>query len=337
MKKLFLIGSILFLNIISLIYLYGTVYFKKQLLFVILGFCLMLILERIPFKFIIKMRYAIYIIAIFLLALVLVVGKEINGSKAWLRFANFSIQPSELAKLSLMLCLAYLIYKRKSFFVILLISILPAILTFLEPDTGAILIYFLILLSGLKYYHIDKKYFILLGSILLLFVLINVGLYFYNKELLVQIYGTNMFYRFDRLMAFKTLDNIQNKYSLISIGANQLLYIPENHNDFIFAAILGKYNVYVSGCVLVCLLIILYYFASLYNKKNNLSNIFHFMILNTLFFQIAYNVLMNLSLVPIIGIPLPFVSYGGSYILILFIMIGLSLNFSNNKGKMDKV
>lgn len=337
MKKLFLICSILFLNVISLVYLYDTVYFKKQLLFIVLGFSLMIILAKVNFKYIIKARHLIYLISIFLLALVLFIGKEVNGSKAWLRFSSFSIQPSEIAKLSLMLTLAYLINKRKPLIIILLVTAIPIVLTFLEPDTGAILIYLIILFSGLKYYKIKKKYLIILGSLLLVFVLGNVGLYFYNKELLVKIYGTNMFYRFDRLLSFSSLDNIQNKNSLISIGANMLLYIPENHNDFIFAAIVSKYNIYVSACVLLCLTVILIYFVSTYGKKNNIFNIFNFMILNTLLFQIGYNVLMNLSLVPIIGIPLPFVSYGGSYMLVLFMIIGLSLNFSSNKGKVDKV
>ena len=129
MKKLFLICSILFLNVISLVYLYDTVYFKKQLLFIVLGFSLMIILAKVNFKYIIKARHLIYFVAIFLLALVLFIGKEVNGSKAWLRFSSFSIQPSEIAKLSLMLTLAYLINKRKPLIIILLVTAIPIVLT----------------------------------------------------------------------------------------------------------------------------------------------------------------------------------------------------------------
>jgi rod shape determining protein RodA len=266
-----------------------------------------------------------------LLTIVLIFGKEINGSKAWLHIFGISIQPSEITKIALSLYSIKILSENKNLLHLLIITIIPSILTFLEPDTGAIIIYIIIFLSLLYFYKIKKKHIILSLSIISIFIIANIFLYYLNKDLLIKLYGTNLFYRIDRIIMFKNQNNIQSINSLISIGSHNLIYIPENHNDFIFASIISKYSPIIFLLITSCYLLIFYYYIKNIKKKKSTSNIINFIILNMLLFQTFYNILMNLSLVPIIGIPIPFLSYGGSYLLILYTLIGISINLNNKK------
>ncbi len=336
-NKYIILIPILILNIISLFYLHSTSYFNKQLLYLFLSYIILFIFSKIKTKYIFKYIRYLYIFSIFLLILVLLVGREVHGAKAWLHLFGFSIQPSEITKLILTIYLAYLTYKNKNIILLIILTIIPSILTFLEPDTGAIIFYLIILISSIKYSNIKKKYLIIGISIILLFIGINISLYFINKDLLINIYGTKLFYRIDRLISFKEQNNIQTINSLISIGSHNLIYIPENHNDFIFASIISKYNPLIFITIIICFASILLYYIKYISKKKNISNIFNFIILNMLLFQIFYNILMNLSLLPIIGIPLPFLSYGGSYLITLYALIGISINLKVNSSNKDMV
>lgn len=336
-NKYIILIPIIILNIISLIYLHKTPYFTKQLIIYIISYLLLFLLSKINFQFIKKYIIPFYIITTLLLLYVLLFGRTINGAKAWINIFNFSIQPSELAKTSLILLLSSLIIKKKKFFTLTILTLIPSILTFLEPDTGAIIIFGIILLSTLKYCKTNKKALIIVSSIITLFISLNIIFFFTNKDLLTSIYGSKIIYRIERLISFKNQNNIQNTYSKIAIGSHQQLYIPENHNDFIFASIISSLGIIPSIITIISLLSILIYYIKNISKKKNISNIINFMILNMLTFQIFYNILMNLSLVPIIGIPLPFLSYGGSYLISLYILIGISINLNihSNSSKVD--
>ena len=331
-----IIIPLLILNIISLVYLYNTPYFTKQLIYIIISYIALFIFTKINHKFIFKISPYFYYLCLILLILVLFIGHETHGSKAWFKIYSLSFQPSELTKLAMIIYFTYLSLKKTNIWFIFIMFLIPTILTFLEPDTGAIIFYIIIFLSILKYSNINKKALIIFLSLISIFIITNITIYFVNKDLLINIYGPSLFYRFDRLLTFKNQDNIQNIYSLISIGSHNLLHIPENHNDFIFAAIISKYNILFFIIIILSYTFIFIYYINKINKKRNISNIFNFIILNMLIFQVFYNILMNLSLVPIIGIPLPFLSYGGSYLITLYPLIGLSINL-NKINNMDMV
>lgn len=331
-NKYIILVPIFILNIISITYLSNSSYISKHLLYLFISYILLIICSKINIKYLLKISSLLYLLSISLLTIVLIIGKEINGAKAWIHIAGISIQPSEITKLILSIFLPYILIKKKKIITLLTLTILPTILTFLEPDTGAIIFYFIILLSTLKYAKLDKKITIPIILIITIFISLNIITFFINKELLIEIYGTKLFYRIDRLIAFKNKDNIQNTNSLISIGSKKLLYIPENHNDFIFAAIISKYPLFFPIIITSYITIFIFFIRKITNKKN-ISNIINFIILNTLLFQTFYNIFMNLSLVPIIGIPLPFISYGGSYLTTLYILIGISINLNTNNKK----
>ena len=331
-NKYYIIFPIIILNIISMFYLYNSSYFTKHLIFILISLFSLLLFSKLNLSFFIKFIPFIYIISILLLTLVLIIGKEINGAKAWIKIFGISIQPSEITKLALTLYIPYLTIKNKNLLYVTLITIIPTILTFLEPDTGAIIFYFIILVSSLKYSKINKKIIYSFLAIFILFIVINIFIYFSNQDLLINIYGSKLFYRIDRLISFKNQNNIQNINSLISIGSHDLIYIPENHNDFIFASIISKSPLLFPTIIISYIMIFTYYLKNISNKKN-ISNIINLTILNTLLFQAFYNIFMNLSLVPIIGIPIPFISYGGSYLVTLYTLIGISINLNINKNK----
>ena len=335
----FILLPILFLNVISLLYLYNSSFFIKQLIFIIIGLICLLVVSKINIIIIKKYYKLFYFLTSFLLLLVLIFGKEINGSKAWISLLGFNIQPSELAKISLILMSCFLCSKKVNLFYFILIFIIPSILTFLEPDTGAIIIYLIIFLSCLNYIKISKKNIIIISLLLIAFIISNITIYFIFPALLIKIYGTKLFYRIDRLISFRNQNNIQIVNSLIAIGSHKLIYIPENHNDFIFSALVSKYSILIFIIIIISYGLILMYFINRYNKKNKISNIFNFIILNILFFQIFYNILMNLSLLPIIGIPLPFLSYGGTFMVSSYVIIGLAINLNktNKVYSMDMV
>lgn len=329
-NKYIILIPILILNIISIIYLSNTQYITKHLVFLLSSYIVLFISSKININFILKITPYLYIISLILLIVVLLFGREINGSKAWIHLFGISIQPSEIAKIILIIYLANLTIKRKSTIYLIIITLIPSILTILEPDTGAIIIYLIILLSNLKYLKIKKKTIITSTIIIGLFIITNIGIYIYNKDILTNIYGTKILYRIDRLISFKEQNNIQTINSLISIGSHNLLYIPENHNDFIFASIISKYSLITFLLIILSYIAIFIYYLNNITKRKNISNIINFTILNMLLFQIFYNILMNLSLIPIIGIPLPFISYGGSYLITLYTLIGISINLNKN-------
>lgn len=332
-SKYLIILPILILNIISLIYLHNTTYFTKHLIYLIISFFSLLITSKINFNFIKKYIKFIYIISITLLLIVLIFGKEINGSKAWLKLFGFSFQPSELAKLALILYTTITIQNNNKIIKPFILFVIPSILTFLEPDTGAIIIYFIIFISTLKFIKINKKLLLIIFTSVFLIILIHICIYFTNQNILIKLYGPKLFYRIDRLISFQNQNNIQNINSLISIGSGKLLYIPENHNDFIFASIISKYSPLSFILIISCYITIFKYYIRCITHKKNISNTINFIILNMLLFQVFYNILMNLSLVPIIGIPLPFLSYGGSYLITLYTLIGISINLNSNNNK----
>lgn len=333
-KNYLILIPILILNIISLFYLHTTSYFYKQLIFLILSYIILFISSKINISYIYKYLKYLYYFSLLLLILVLFIGKETHGAKAWINLGIISIQPSEIMKLVLTIYIPYLYLTTKSSLKIIISYLIPTILTFLEPDTGAILLYSIIPLTILLHTKISQKKLLITLLITSIFLIFNIYLYFFNKDLLINIYGTKLFYRLDRIISFKEQNNIQTINSLISIGSHKLLYIPENHNDFIFASIISLYSPIITIIIIISYIIIFKYYINKLSQKNNIRNLYNHITLHILFFQIIYSILMNLSLVPIIGLPLPFLSYGGSYLVTLYTEIGLSINLNNHPNSM---
>lgn len=320
-KNLITLIPIIILELLSIFYLKSD-YQIKQLIWFILGLLCFFITINLKEKYFKIISIFLYFLSLILLTVVLF-HPYTNGSRGWLKLYKISIQPSEITKISLILVSFYLINKGfKSKILYLLIFLIPSILTFIEPDTGAVIIYGIIFLYFLPKFF-SKKEISFMFLLLLLISIFLIYLYFYKKDTFIDIFSTSIYYRLDRITSFKNQDNMQVNNALISLASGRLLYFPEANNDFFFAYLLSK-NFYNFAIIISSYLLI---FISLIFNKKPLSHPFFYI----LAFQVIENMGMNLKLLPVIGIPLPFLSYGGSHTISTFLMLGLALrNFNNN-------
>ena len=342
---LFIIMLISLLNMqnakaISILYEHNLI---KQIIFFSIGIILVIIISKININTILKYSKYYYYISILLLILVLFFGKNINGSTAWFDFKIFSFQPSELTKLTLALYLSNIASTNKPDFKLILkvivITLIPSILVFLEPDTGAIIFYFLIALTILIVAGVKKYWFIILGIIIILLLGTFILLYIYNQDLLINLIGTSFFYRVERLITFSTESSYQLENAIIAMGSASIfgsglnkvsLYIPEAPTDFIFAFNISNFGIISGITIILCYFLIDIFLLNKYTTiKNKKIKLVLISFISIFFFQQFINIGMNLGLLPIIGIPLPFLSYGGSTIIIYFIFLGIILNLFN--------
>lgn len=357
--NLILFIPLLILNIISLLNmvnakLISDVYnnaFVKQLIWFVIGYLIIFITQKLKLKKLFKYAKYFYLLSLILLVLVLFIGSDTNGAKCWLSIFGFSFQPSEFAKLSLTLYLVDIRenVKIRSFkdeiFVItklLIITLIPSLLVFLEPDTGAIINFLIILFVVIISLKLNKWWYIsgtLIGIILLSSFFI---LYFFNQDLLIKIIGTSFFYRMDRLINFTSGSSYQLENALITIGAATffgvglnkiILYIPEAPTDFFFAFSIGNFGILSAIIIVLAFLIIdIYLIYKTSHLKNTKYQIFCYSYFGILLFHQLYNIAMNLGLLPIMGIPLTFLSYGGTNTLINYLFLAIMLKFFNEKN-----
>ena len=191
----------------------GKLYYK-QLFWYLIGIILIMLISKIKLKNLYKYSLIFYIINVLLLAGLLLFTKSINGSKSWYTiYGIISIQPSEFMKITLILFNSYIIYSfykkekeisfRKEFLLITIIIfslMIPSILTFLQPDTGSVIIYCIISFAMLFVSGINRKWFIYFIIFLSLLVGTFLYLYFYNENIFIKIFGSNFFYRMDRIV-----------------------------------------------------------------------------------------------------------------------------------------
>lgn len=349
-KNLLLFIPLFILIIISLCNMYKAGieysnynnYFIKQSIWFLCGFFILIIVKFLKPQVLFKYSKYLYYFNIILLILVLFFGKSINGSRAWFSFGLFSFQPSELMKFSLCLYLSEsLSIKNNNSFkdqfkyiaTSLILTLIPSFLVFLEPDTGAILIYFIILLGNVLIFKINKKWYIWSAILLIIFLSIFSYLYFFNSDLFIKIFGTSFFYRIDRILTFVNKDGFQLDRALITIASSSLfttgkkVYIPEAPTDFIIAYSIGNFGIISFIFILISFFLLNYYFIKkAINIKNKKYKMFLLSFTLMLILAELQNIGMNLGLLPIIGLPLPFVSYGGTNIIVYFLFLGVIIN-----------
>ena len=289
---------------------------------------------------------------------------EINGAVSWFQIpALGSFQPSEFIKIVLIVQVAQIIkkhqdkYKHPTFHedLLLLVEIAkkalpPMILIFLQPDTGlciiiAFTILVLIMCSGIK-----REYIWMLTFAIFSIVAIFFYLYFFQRDLMNSLFAS---YRLERINAWLDPEsNIRGSSNqlytaLLSLGSAGLtgyglqaniIAIPEAHTDFIFAAFGQCFGlVGTTFILLICILLDLYLCKIAYNTKNETDRLIIIGVVALLFYQQLQNLGMIVGLLPITGITLPLISYGGSSILSYFITFGLIQNNIPFKKRRKKV
>ena len=357
MKNRYLMVFLIIFFIISITSIYSSTFILssdysnihiKQIIWYIISFILIFILYKRPKGFFYKYDKLLYIIGIISLILVLIFGTSINGSKGWFNILNISIQPSEFMKIFLIIILSNTLSlynpKNKSFKDELkiigkctILTLIPFILTFLEPDTGNSIMYLIILVIMLFIYGIRYRWYFI--SILLIIGLLGITyyLYVYKQDTFINIFGTDIFYRIDRLLSWKNNDSMQLKNALASSGSSPLfgygigktpIYFPEAETDFISSIMIGNFGPIISIILIILIFVFDIFLIRLclrYKKRNKylISGV-----LSILIFSQIQNIGMNLGLFPITGITLPFISYGGSSLLTYMTLIGLIININ---------
>lgn len=336
----------------SLLPEYSQNLYLKQLIWYALGFGVAYFIMFIGNKFLHNSAYILYIINVLLLILVFFFGKEVNNSKCWFDFGFFLFQPSEFMKVILILTVSRMINdynientnpnietEFKFILKVMIIVFIPSVLTFIEPDTGAVLIYLVSTITMLFIGGIRKRWFVGLFGIIIIFLLIFLGIYFINSDLFIKIFGTSFFYRIDRIINWSSGSGTQLTNSLMAIGSagifghgfnNTPIYFPELQTDFVFGVFSSNYGL-IGSIILIILFI--YFDLNLINSAsktyNDTDKYTISGIIAMLLFQQIWSLGMTTGLLPIMGITLPFISYGGSSLLSYMLLVGIIFNVSN--------
>lgn len=329
-----------------------TPFFTQQLMWVVISIIVFFFLTFIDFRFLKKTKIlmAIYLFFILLLCLLFVFGSTIKGATSWFNFGAFSFQPVDFVKLVLILMLAKYFSRRhveinnpKHIFVSALYALLPFLLVFIQPDFGSAIIIFLIWFGITLVSGISKKH---------LLVVFGLGaLAFFLLWMFVF-----QPYQKSRVMTFlQPLSDIQgvgyNAYqSTIAVGSGQvfgkgvgygtqsrLKYLPEYETDFIFAAFSEEWG-FVGSITIVMLYILVIWriLRMAMYAASNFEMLFGMGLAIMIMAHTIINIGMNIGLMPVTGITLPFMSYGGSNMLMLFSGIGVLMGMNKYSRKIHR-
>lgn len=361
--------------------------YGKQMIWILAAFLLAMIMLLIDGKFFSQFAYLIYGICIVLLIAVIFSGKTISGSRSWFAFGGIAIQPAEFAKMATGLAVArYLsgmnidIKKARTLLVLAFIILMPAILVFLEHDTGSALVFlafvfvlfraglpvpimlFLVAIPLLGILALVVNKFIITGVLLVILVLYYLNTrrtkrILFSLAILYFVFTGFIFsvgYAFEHVLEphQKTRINVllgkdtdlkgagyNVNQSLIAIGSGKFFgkgflqgtqtkfnFVPEQSTDFIFCTV-GEEWGFLGSLVIIALFIGLLVRIILVaeRQRSKFSRLYGYAVASVIFFHFVINIGMTLGLIPVIGIPLPFFSYGGSslwaFTILLFIFI----------------
>ena len=360
---------ILLLSFISIISIYSALLYTsptlgnlalKQGVWYVAGWVLVFFLVKVKNEYLYQRTWYLYIFGNLMLLGLLLFADPINSSRCWFVIPGIgSIQPSEFMKIFIMLTLATMIHNFHSdydnptwyqelFFIVksFLIVLIPSVLTFLQPDTGCVIIYLVIYVSMLFVSGIRLRWFIIGGVLALGVAGACLYLYFYKETTFIQIFGSSIYYRLERVFNWQEGSGLQLENALTAIGSaglfghgyrNTPIYFPESSTDFIFAVYASNFG--FVGVILLIGIILFLDIQILILSRKKIEDTDKYIIsgiLGMLLFQQIQNIGMTVGLLPITGITLPFVSYGGSSLLSYMLMVGVLLNISVKKNRTYK-
>ena len=323
----------------------GNPYFYviRQSIYAVVGIALMLAVARVDYSRFRELRVGIYTAMIGLILAVLMLGEATRGSRRWIDLPFFTFQPSELGKVLLLVALAAFAIdrtrrasERGRTLRLLALGSVPAVLVFLQPDIGTALVYGVITLAvlyiaGTRWTHFAALGALAVGAVTVVLVIAPA----IGHPILAD-------YQQDRLTAFlhPSSDPRDSSYqinqALIAVGSGGKAgrgddatqtengFLPEHHTDFVFAVVGERFG--FAGAAFVLSLYALLLWRALRTmtlSKNLYGSMIAGGIAAILMFQLFINVGMNLGIMPITGIPLPLLSYGGSSVIVTFLALGL--------------
>ncbi len=343
--------AIFLLNLIALINLYsvaGTKALITQSIIFIVGSIVAVYIANMNYDLLKRIAIPFYITACSLVGLVSIIGININGAKRWLHFYSFTLQPTELLKLGLILAIGFYLqarvkpdtrdgrqYNLLDLIVPLTLMLIPLMLILRQPDLGTAIICMLITGSILFFIGIEKR--TLMIIICSLFAVGFIGwkhLKPYQKSRIEHFLSPSIDY---------TDKNWQSHQSLIAVGSagffgsgvkngpiNQLGYLPEKNTDFALASFAEEHG-FISIAFILFLMnyLIMKLFFVARKTRDRFSTVIVIGVGFWLCWQSLINTMMVFGLAPIVGIPFPIISYGGSSLLAVLIAIGIIANIEN--------
>lgn len=322
-------------------------YLKRQVGATILGLAAMLVVANIPYHFWERFAVIGYAVSVVMILMIIPFGVEANGAKRWLNIAGISLQPAEVAKLGMILCLASLICRMgrnvrttKGFFLILAVPAPISLMVWKITDnlSSAIIIFGIAVLM-LFVSSPDYKRFIFMGlavaavGALVVFIIVNAS------------ESGNFGFRADRILAWLDPESdpsdkgFQTLQALYAIGSGGILgkglgqsmqklgFLPEAQNDMIFSIICEELGLFGAFAILIMFLLLIWRFMVI---ANNAPDLFGALLVVGVLGHIAIQVILNVAVVtntiPNTGISLPFISYGGTSVLFLLAEIGIVLS-----------
>ena len=313
----------------------------KQCVWALVGFVFLLILANIDYVKIVNFAYFIYVLNLLALVFLLIFGGERYGARRWITLGPISLQPSEFMKITIILVLSEFFGSRRdkigslgNFIGAILLVLPAALLIFLQPDLGTAFVLVPILFSILFVCGEKIKY--ILGTIIAGLSMLPLGwslLKDYQKSRLLVFLNPDL----DPLGAGYTI--IQSKIAIGSGGffgkgwlngtQSYLKFLPERHTDFIFSVV-GEEWGYIGAVVLIFLYaVILVRGIRIASKSKEIEGKAIAIGIVTLFaFQLFVNISMTIGLMPVVGLPLPAISYGGSNTIATLLCVGLLLSVS---------
>ena len=332
-------------------------FLQKQAVSVVLGLLIIFILQAFDYKIFKEYSPVIYIFMILMLSGTLFLGRTVAGGKRWLSIGGFNFQTSELSKIMLILVLAAVIDNNsddmgylKGMFLPSIIAFIPFSLVILQNDLGTALVIFFIYLVMLFAGGGNFKYMAVVfgGGFLIVVLIITAHVMIDTPLPFLQEYQLN------RLIVFinPNIDPHGSGYniiqSIIALGSgklmgkglfagtqNQLNFLPEKHTDFIFSVIGEEFGFLGSALVIILFLFLLWQFLNIAeNARDRYGYLVVIGIMAMFLFHILENIGMTMGIMPITGIPLPFISYGGTFMLTSLIAIAIVININLRKNKL---
>jgi rod shape determining protein RodA len=318
-------------------------YVDRQATYLIVGAVFMLILSRVDYARLRQLKYGIYGVLIFTILAVLGLGHSARGSQRAINFPFFSFQASELGKVLLILALSAFVVDRSRHLRernmtarVMLVALVPAMFVIAQPDLGSGMAYVVIALTllfvaGTSWKHLGAL--LALGAVSITIVLVA-----------APAAGVHLLkpYQVDRLTAFlhpttnAQKEGYQQEESKIAIGSGQktgrgpnstqipLNFVPESHTDFVFAAVGEQYGFVGAALVLSLYALLIWRTLSILTMAKDLfGSLVAGGVLAMLMFQVFVNVGMAIGIMPITGVTLPLMSYGGSSVVTTLLAVGL--------------
>jgi rod shape determining protein RodA len=321
----------------------GPYYFHRQSYWLLVGLSIIIPIILFDYSILERLGYVIFGLSLLTLVLVLIIGETVGGAQRWLSLGFISIQPSEFAKLAFIIALAKYFstsrvrqkgMKLQDLFIPLILLAVPFLLIAKEPDLGTALIFGFIFTSMVLIIKVRKR--IIIGAIMLFIPLVPLA-FFSLKD-----------YQKARLLSFldPAKDPLGSGYHLlqskIAIGSGgffgmgytkgtqgSLMFLPERHTDFIFP-IMAEELGFVGSIILLGLFLVFIMrgIETAGTAKDRFGFLLAYGITAMIFWHFAINIAMVVGLLPVVGVPLPFISYGGSFLITTLIGSGILLNIS---------